>query len=195
MPPDDSLHSHSSLRILRDSVVHPPSIALIGYRGTGKTTVARELARRLQWEWVDADVELELRAGKSIAAIFSGDGEPAFRELESAVVAELTARTRVVLALGGGAVLRPANREAIARCGAVVWLKASAEAIEERLAADPSTAARRPNLTNAGGRTEIERLLAERTPIYAACATLEVDTDDKSPAEIAGEILAAPGIR
>jgi shikimate kinase len=171
------------------------SIALIGYRGTGKTTVAQRLAMQLGWDWVDADVEVELRAGKSIAAIFADDGEPAFRDLEAAVVAELCQRTETVIALGGGAVLRKENQLAIKESGrAVVWLQASVDAIERRIAADPATAARRPNLTNSPGRTEIERLLAERTPTYRACATLEVDTDDKAPAEIADEIVAALGL-
>ena len=84
---------------------------------------------RLGWDWVDADVEVELRAGKSIAAIFADDGEPAFRDLEAAVVADLCRRERTVIALGGGAVLREDNRAAIARCGAVVWLQASVDAI------------------------------------------------------------------
>lgn len=166
-------------------------IALIGYRGTGKTTVAQHLARLLGWDWVDADVEVELQAGKSIAVIFADDGETAFRDAEAAVVAELCGRERVVLALGGGAVLREDNRRAIAGCDAVVWLRASAEEIERRLEGDPTTSGRRPNLTNAGGRQEIERLLGRRQPIYAACATLVVDTEGKAPAEIAAEIAAA----
>jgi len=170
------------------------SIALIGYRGTGKTTVAQEIARRLGWDWIDADVEVEGRAGKSIASIFADDGEPAFRDHEAKVVHEMCGRRRAVLALGGGAVLRQSNREAIKRCGAVVWLKASTETIADRIAGDPATSARRPNLTNAPRRTEIERLLAERTPNYRACATLEVDTEGKAPAEIAGEIVAALGL-
>ena len=170
------------------------SIALIGYRGTGKTTVAQRLAMRLGWDWIDADVELELRAGKSIAAVFADDGEAAFRKLEAAVVAELCRRREVVIALGGGAVLRDDNRQVIAQCGAVVWLRASVDAILGRLATDPTTAGRRPNLTNANPRNEIEQVLAVRTPIYRACATLEVDTEDKAPAEIADEISTALGI-
>lgn len=174
----------------------PPlrTIALIGYRGTGKTTVARQLALRLGWDWVDADVEVELRAGKSIAAIFADDGEAAFRDTESAVVAELCDRERTVVALGGGAVLREANRAAISRCGAVVWLRAEIETILQRLDADATTAGRRPNLTKSGGRQEIEQVLAERTPIYRACATLEVDTEGKAPAALADEIVAALGL-
>jgi shikimate kinase len=171
----------------------PESIALIGYRGTGKSTVAQQLALRLGWDWVDADVEVELRAGKSIAAIFANDGEATFRNLESDVVADFCRRTRTVLAFGGGSVLRHANREAIARAGAVVWLQASVDAILVRLAADETTAARRPNLTKAGGRQEIEQLLAVRTPIYRACATLEVDTEGKAPAAVVDEIVAALG--
>ncbi len=165
-------------------------IALIGYRGTGKTTVARLLARRLGWDWIDADVEVELRAGKSIATIFADDGEQAFRDLEEQITAELCRRERTVLALGGGAILRAANRLVLAECQAVVWLQASTKVLTERIAGDATTAARRPNLTNHGGRTEIETLLAQREPFYRGCATLEVDTDPKEPAEIADEILA-----
>ena len=166
-------------------------IALIGYRGTGKTTVAQLLGRVCGWDWIDADVEVELRAGQSIAAIFADESEAAFRDLEAQVVAELCARERCVLALGGGAILRETNRQALATCQAVVWLQASAEVIAERIAQDPTTAARRPNLTNHGGRTEIEALLAQREPFYRGCATLEVDTESKEPAEIANEIFAA----
>jgi shikimate kinase len=167
------------------------SIALIGYRGTGKTTVAQQLALRLGWDWVDADVEVELRAGKSIAAIFADDGEAAFRDLETGVVETLCARERAILALGGGAILREDNRTAIARCGAVVWLQASVETIHRRLAEDATTATRRPNLTNSSGQQEIAEVLKVRTPIYRACATLEVDTEGKTPGAIADEIVAA----
>lgn len=170
------------------------SIALIGYRGSGKTAVARALGARLGWDWIDADVEVELRAGKSIAAIFADDGETSFRDLEAIVVDLLCLRKQTIIALGGGAILREVNRKAIRGCGAVVWLQASVDALERRIAADPATAARRPNLTAAGGRAEIARLLAERTPHYRACATLEVDTEGKAPAEIADEIVAALGL-
>jgi shikimate kinase len=173
--------------------VLPRNIALIGYRGTGKSTAARLLALRLGWDWVDADVEVELHVGKSIAAIFAEEGELAFRDREAEVVAELCRRDAAVLALGGGAVLREANREAVASCGAVVWLHASVDAIAERLAADCTTVERRPDLTPQGGREEIERLLEARAPIYRACATLKVDTDRKTPAAIVEEIVAALG--
>ena len=166
------------------------NLSLIGYRATGKTTVARLLAERLGWDWIDADVEIERRAGRSIAEIFACQGEPAFRDLESAVIAELCRRDRLVLAAGGGAPLRPANCQAMHSGGKVVWLRASAEAIRARMAGDATTASRRPNLTGQDPSAEIVHLLALREPIYAASADLEVDTQQKSPEQVAGEILA-----
>ena len=166
------------------------NIALIGYRGTGKSEVARQLALRLGWDWVDADVEVELKAGKSIAAIFAEDGEPAFRDREETVLAELVQRDRAVLALGGGVVVRPANLTLLRQVTKVVWLTAEPETIARRLAADAATASRRPNLTAAGGLEEIRRLVAERTPLYRELGDYEIDTENKSPAEVAAEIQA-----
>jgi len=166
------------------------NLFLIGYRGCGKTTVAARLADRLGWPAVDADVELERRAGKSIRQIFADDGERAFRDLESAVVASLAQGDRQVIALGGGAVLREENRQALAGRGPVVWLTASPETLWRRIAADGTTAERRPNLTAAGGLDEIRRLLAERTPLYAAAATWVVDAESRSPEQIADDIAA-----
>lgn len=167
------------------------NLKLIGYRGTGKTTVARQLALALGWDWVDADVEVELRAGRSIAAIFADSGEAAFRDLESQVLADLVTRDRAVVALGGGVVLRPENRARLAEGGPVVWLRADPETILARVEADATTAARRPQLTSRGGLEEVRQLLAQREPWYRQCASLEVDTRGKSPAEIAAEIVAA----
>lgn len=164
-------------------------IFLVGYRGTGKTTVARLVARRLSRESIDADAEIERRAGKLIAAIFADEGEPAFREIEAAVVRDL-AKTRLVVSTGGGAILREANRQAMQAAGPIVWLTASVDTIAKRIAADAATARLRPNLTAIGGRAEIEAILAQRTPIYAACATFVVDTEGKSPAAVADEIVA-----
>ena len=165
-------------------------IFLIGYRGTGKTTVARELACRLGCEWVDADDVIERDAGKTIAAIFAEDGEGVFRDWEVGAVAALSRERRTVVALGGGAVLREENRQAILGAGPVVWLTASAETIFNRLKADPATASRRPNLTAEGGRAEIEAVLSSRIPLYRQCATLVVDTEGKTAAQVADVIAA-----
>ncbi len=165
-------------------------VFLIGYRGTGKTSVARELAARLKCDWLDADDVIEQRAGKSIAEIFGDDGEAAFRDLEAAVIEELSSRAGSIVALGGGAVLRVSNRSAIRSAGPVVWLTASVDSIVARLAADEATASRRPNLTSTGGRTEIEKLLNQRMPLYRECATLIVNTEGKTVAQVADEIAA-----
>jgi shikimate kinase len=165
------------------------NVALIGYRGTGKSTVARHLALELGWVWVDADVEIELRAGKSIAAIFADDGEVRFRDLEADVLTGLVVRPRTVIAAGGGVVLREENRRQLGRCGYVVWLRASPATILRRVENDATSAGRRPQLTTAGGDAEVVRLLAQREPLYRQCAQLEIDTEDKRPADSAGEII------
>ncbi len=166
------------------------NIFLIGYRGTGKTTVAAALAEKLGRTWFDADVEIERRAGKTIREVFTGDGEPAFRDWEAAVIVELSTQANVIISVGGGAVLRSQNRAAMKAAGFTVWLQALPETIFQRLASDPTTAGRRPDLTTLGGLAEIEALLAERTPLYAAGANLTVDTEGKSPVQIADEIVA-----
>lgn len=166
------------------------NIYLIGYRGSGKTTVARALAEKLGRPWFDADVELERRAGRTIKEIFAAEREPFFRDLEAATLADLAAVDGRIVALGGGVILRPANREVLARTGTTVWLKASPEALWARIAGDPTTAARRPDLTVGGGLAEVARLLAERTPLYAACANFTLETEGKSPEELAAEVVA-----
>ena len=165
------------------------NLILIGYRATGKTTVARVLSVRMGWEWMDADVEIERRAGKSIAEIFAQDGEPVFREIEAQVIGDLCKREELVLAAGGGAPLRPESRRAMRAAGQVVWLKAEPETIQARMWGDETTAGRRPDLTDQGGLAEIVDLLGKRTAIYRESAHIEVDTEGKTPEEIASEIL------
>jgi shikimate kinase len=165
-------------------------LTLIGYRATGKTTLARLLAQRLGWDWIDADVEIERRAGKPISKIFAEDGEPAFRDLEAQVIADLCRRDRLLLAAGGGAPLRPESRKAMREAGKVVWLTARPETILARMSADATTVDRRPNLTDQGPLQEIVQLLQSRTPIYEETADFVVDTEGKQPAELVQEILA-----
>jgi shikimate kinase len=166
------------------------SLFLIGYRGTGKTTVAALLAAELGCAWQDADAEIEVRAGRSIADIFAQGGEVAFRNWESRVLDELSAAGTQVLALGGGVILRPENRALLRSRGKTVWLTAQPETLWRRIVEDRASAGRRPNLTADGGLREVEQILAERLPLYRESADWVVDTEDKSPNEVARDILA-----
>ena len=165
-------------------------ITLIGYRGSGKSTVAAALAARLGWKWIDADAVIEERAGCTIKQIFAAEGEPGFRRREREAIAGLLAGDRLVLAAGGGAVLDPQTRSGVRGAGPVVWLRASVPELARRIAADPSTAERRPNLAG-GGSDEISRLLAQREPLYRECASCEIDTDGLSVDEIVARVAAA----
>ncbi len=163
---------------------------LIGYRGTGKTQVARLLARRLGWDWQDADEVLERGLGRSIRQVFAEVGEACFRDQEAGVLARLCALNRHVIATGGGVVLRADNRERLRSAGKVIWLTAAPRTLWQRLSADAATGERRPDLAQ-GGLAEIEELLKVREPLYSACAHLTVDTTGKSPEEVTAAILAA----
>ena len=112
--------------------LHRGNLFLVGLPGAGKTTLGRQLARRLGKAFVDADVELEQRLGVSIPTIFEIEGEASFRDREQAVLADLAARTGIVLATGGGVVLRPANREQLKANGTVVYIHAEPPMLWER---------------------------------------------------------------
>jgi shikimate kinase len=169
----------------------PSNIILIGSRCTGKTTTGRRLAELLGWAFADADDRIEAVAGKSIAEIFATEGEPSFRDREAAAIGELCARGGCVIATGGGAVMREANRRLLKANGFVVWLTGSPETLWARIQADPATAARRPNLTAAGGEAEVRNLLAVREPVYREVADFAVATDTLSPEAVASAILTA----
>ena len=173
-----------------------PTITLIGYRGTGKSTVARELARRLGCRWWDADVELERRLGTTIADLVRDRGETAFRDEEAKLLVRLLDEVAGVLATGGGVILRPENRRILGENGGcVAWLTAPAEVIRHRLAADPTTATRRPGLSGADPLAEVDAALAFREPLYRECARHRFDTSLMPAAGIADEIIRALDLR
>ena len=159
------------------------AVFLTGFMGTGKTTVGRALAERLDTSFFDSDAEVECRAGKAVAAIFAEDGEPAFRALESSVLAELAKRDAVV-ALGGGALVADANYECVRRAGPVVCLKASVEEILARTAGDD----RRPLLSGSDRQARVRALLEQRREAYAR-ADIEIDTTGLGIAEVVDEIM------
>ena len=165
------------------------NLYLIGYRGSGKTTVAPIVAEKLGWDWLDSDTLIEAAAECSIAEIFGRHGELAFRELESKIIAQLSEADNQVIALGGGAILAPENRQLVANNGKSVWLNASAESLWQRINADPQSKTQRPALSDRTGLDEVSAVLAERTPIYAACADYTIETTELSPEQVAKQIV------
>jgi shikimate kinase len=162
------------------------NIVLIGYRGTGKSTIGRILADRLGLPMVSTDEEIVRLAGATIPEIVERHGWDHFRDLESSVIERVTARGVQVLDCGGGAVLRVANRERLRENGVVVWLRASVKEIADRIRTDDQ----RPSLTGARSFVdEIEQVLKEREPIYQESCHFLMDTDGRHPDEIASTIL------
>lgn len=162
------------------------AIVLVGAPGSGKSTVGRLLADRLGRRFVDVDAVIEQRAGKPIAEIFADEGEPAFRAVEEATTLEHLEPGDAVVSLGGGAVLSPVIRAALAP-HPVVWLQVSAGAAAERVGLN---AARPLLLGNVRGR--LIQLLNQRTPLYAEVATVAVPTDGHTADEVVA--LVAGGL-
>jgi shikimate kinase len=159
------------------------NIVLVGFMGTGKTTVGRLLSEQTGMPLVDMDTQIEQRTGKSITEIFATDGEARFRELERELVRELSARGGQIVSTGGGIVLNPANISDYEQTGLVVCLLASAETVIDRVKHDTA----RPLL--AGDKQErIVRLMEERRPLYAAIRH-KIATDGLSPESVAGQII------
>jgi len=158
----------------------PRRVVLVGFMGSGKTTVGASLARLLDWPLVDMDAQIEEDTGLSVAEIFGRRGEAFFREQEARLADALRGRERLVVAAGGGAFATRATREALKAGAAAVWLKCDLETILARVPLDGS----RPL---ASSRETIRRLLAEREPSYRL-ADLTVDASGRSPEAVAREI-------
>lgn len=164
---------------------------LVGYRATGKSTVGRLLSPLTGLAFVDVDPALEARYGLPVPAIFTQHGEPTFRDWEEATLADLTIGPPVVLATGGGAVLRASNRDRLREFGAVVWLSAPPDELAARLSTSSREVADRPALTSAGTLAEIGDVLAQRVPLYREAADVEVPTGGLSAEEVAQAVLDA----
>jgi len=162
------------------------NIVLIGYRGTGKSTVARLLASRLGRELVSTDAEIVKRAQSTIPEIVAQEGWEHFRDLESEICREVAGRDQLVIDTGGGAVLRAQNTEALKKNGTVFWLTASVETIAKRIGADDQ----RPSLTGTKSFVEeIQDVLRERMPIYQAAADHVITTDMRSINQLVEKVL------
>ncbi len=170
---------------------------LIGYRGSGKTTVARLLADRLQRNWVDSDVWIEQHAGRTIREIFAEDGETGFRDWETQAIQQISSNPQpLVIALGGGAILREQNRRLLRELGHTVWLQAEPEQLARRIAGDQTTADRRPSLTGLGVLEEIQTVLKAREPLYREAAQWIIQTASLSPEDVADTLIEqVPALR
>ena len=162
--------------------------------GAGKTSVGRVCAQRLKREFFDTDQLVEAREGTTVAEIFSTRGEPAFRSLErDAVTAACTAETPAVIACGGGVVLDPANRDTLRAAGCVVWLRADASALGDRVRKSSHV---RPLIATDGAVSAtdmLERIATDRAALYDEVADLRVDTEGRSVAEVADVVLEEYG--
>jgi shikimate kinase len=167
-------------------------IVLTGYRGCGKTAVGKKLAERLGLPFLDTDALIAERAGRTIREIVKDGGWEEFRALERQVIAGLPL-VQSVVALGGGAVLDPANVKSLKKEGFFVWLTAEPDVLTERLTADVETAEQRPPLAGGGARAEMERVLRERLPLYRRVADMTVDTSRLLPAEVVEKIIVSVG--
>lgn len=166
------------------------NIVLIGYRGSGKTTVGQLLAARLGWPFVDADEWIVSQAGLNIRQIFQQHGEGRFRQMETQALRELMLRDEHIVSLGGGAVLSEENRRIIIESRhLVLYLSGDPEELHRRISSDPATADNRPALTGLGGGIEeIRHLLSQRDPWYREVMTAQIDVTRKIPTEVADEI-------
>jgi shikimate kinase / 3-dehydroquinate synthase len=162
------------------------NIFLVGLMGSGKTTVGRALAKRLNKRFIDSDHEIEARTGVSIPVIFELEGEQSFRQREADVIRELTALDDIVLATGGGAILNPASREYLKSRGTVIYLQASVNQILQRTSHDRN----RPLLQTADPRKRIEELAQQREPYYREVAHIVVETGRPNVQSLLNSILA-----
>ena len=160
------------------------NLALIGFMGTGKSSVGRLAAHLLDFSFLDTDHEIEMRAGKPIASIFKEDGEPAFREWEKEIVRELATKEKTLIATGGGLPVNPENLESLKRHALVVCLWASPEIILDRVQGH----SHRPLLNEPEPLERIRELLSVREPCYRQADVL-INTEWRSVKEVAAQVV------
>ncbi len=161
------------------------NIVLIGYRGTGKSSVAQILAQRLKWPVISTDAEIVKKAGLTVPNIIQNRGWDYFRDVESKICQRLGGKDRTIIDTGGGAVLRGENVEALRQRGRVFWLTAEVATIMERI----KNSKERPSLTQKKSYVdEVEEVLRERLPLYKAACDQIIPTDDRTLEEVADDI-------
>jgi len=165
------------------------AVILIGYRGSGKTSVGQRLASELGRPFFDTDALVEKQAGMPIDAIVSQMGWAHFRELEKQVIASVSGKPNRVVATGGGAVMDPANVGCLKRNGWIVWLKAGARILRQRIEKDQGEGMSRPSLTGEDPLKEIQAVLEQREPVYQKICDFVLDTDGSAVLDVAESIL------
>jgi shikimate kinase len=163
----------------------PNRIFLVGLMGAGKTTLGKQLAKALQLTFVDSDDEIEKRTGVTIATIFDIEGEAGFRDREAAVIDELTQCDGIVLATGGGAVLREENRQHLKQRGTAVYLNASIEHLYSRTKRDR----KRPLLQTADPKARLQELFDVRDPLYREVAEIVLSTGKQPVKSVLQQLL------
>ncbi len=161
------------------------TVALVSMPGGGKSTVGRQLARRLSWKFVDSDTIIEQRIGCSVRTYFEREGEQSFRDIEAEVLSELVDGQRTVLATGGGVVVREANRELLRSRTQVVYLRSMPDELFRRLRHDTQ----RPMLQVADPHTRLQQLYDERDPLYRETAHFVIETGRPSVPTLVNMIL------
>lgn len=163
-----------------------PTIVLVGPMGAGKSTVGRQLAAMLHWDFLDTDRELEERCGADIPWIFDIEGEEGFRRRETEIIKELVSKPNTVIATGGGAILAEENRDLMRAAGAVIYLTAPVDALFQRVVKDKT----RPLLQVENPRETYERIFQQRDPLYREVAGEVIVTDNlSSPTKVARSIF------
>ena len=161
------------------------NIVLIGYRGTGKSSVARILAARTKWPVVSTDLEIIRKAGMPVPEIIRKRGWDYFRDVESEICKQVGKKDRTIIDTGGGAVLRKENVESLRQRGRMFWLTAEVTTVMKRIKNNSD----RPSLTEKKSYVEeVEEVLNERLPLYKAAADHVIPTDDRTMEEVANEI-------
>lgn len=164
------------------------NVILIGYMGCGKSTVGKRLSYRLKMPYVDTDKLIENKEGMTISDIFAGKGEAAFRDMETECIKSIFEyKQDYVIAVGGGLPMREENRVLLKKLGTVVYLRAKADTIYERLKDDTT----RPLLQGEDPQEKICAMIGQRGPVYEAAADCIIDVDDKDFDEIQNEIEEA----
>jgi len=161
------------------------SIFLVGPMGSGKSTVGRALARKIGFRFIDSDREIEDRCGVDIPTIFEYEGEQGFRDREERIIDELTLLKGIVLATGGGSILRESNRENLTSRGCVILLQVDIKEQLRRVAFD----ANRPLLQTPDPEARLRALMLEREPIYQSVAHLQVSTDSRRMYHVVTRII------